>query len=312
MIRFFQTLIIVLLFCSFWLKPVVAAPEVVVSIKPIHSLVASVMEGVGSPTLIVKGSASPHGYSLKPSDAQAIAKAKIVFWVGEELERFLEKSIQSLAKNAETIWMVDAPGITRLEFREGGAIGEHEEGSKGHSAHAGHDHGTIDMHLWLDPENAKAMVRYIAQSLKEADAENAQKYAANAEALIAELGSLDRELTETLSPLKGARFIVFHDSTQYFEKRYGLPASGSVTVNPDIPPGAKRVKELRTKIISLKARCVFSEPQFNPRLVDIVIEGLDAKSAALDPIGSALNAGPELYFTLLRNIAKAMKGCLGS
>jgi len=307
----FQTLATALFLCGFWLRPIVAAPEVVVSIKPVHSLVAGVMEGVGSPTLIVKGAASPHGYSMKPSDAKALEKADLVFCVGEDLERFLKRSIQSLAKDAKVAWMIDAPGISRLGLREGGTFAGHDEGSPAHSSHAGHDHGAIDMHLWLDPDNAKAMVRYIARTLSRADAENTRKYLANAEALIAKLDTLGRDLTATVGPLKGAHFIVFHDSYQYFEKRYGLTASGSITVNPDIPPGAKRVKELRAKILSLKALCVFSEPQFSPRLVDIVTEGLDAKSAVLDPIGSAIDEGPDLYFMLLRNIAKAMKSCLG-
>lgn len=310
MMRPVQLLATTLLVGFLWLRPAHAAPEVVVSIKPIHSLIAGVMAGAGTPYLIVKGAASPHGYSLKPSDAHALEKAKLVFWVGEELERFLERSIHSLAKDAQVVWMIDAPDITRLEFREGGAFAGHEEGSAAHSGHAGHDHGMVDMHLWLDPDNAKSMVRYIATSLSEVDAENAAKYSANANALIKKLDGLDRELADMLSPLRDARFIVFHDSYQYFEMRYGLQASGSITVNPDIPPGAKRLRDIRSRVKKLGAACIFGEPQFKSSLVSVIAEGTQARASELDPLGSRLEEGPQLYFTLMRNLARAMKDCL--
>jgi len=301
---------------------------VVVSIKPIHSLVAAVMSGVGTPHLIVKSGASPHAYALKPSDADALENAKTVFWVGPDLEGFLERSIDTLAPNAQVIALEDARGLKKLSFREDGPFDAHngrkndhhdkraakhsdqdKESGHGHE-NAEHDHGMTDPHFWLDPENAKAVVHEIEDALSRADPANSPRFKANAAALEKRLDALTDEIAKTLAPVRERPFIVFHDGYQYFEKRFGLHAAGSITVNPERPPGARRIREINSKIGKLGATCVFSEPQFEPRLVKTVTEGTSAKTGVLDPVGATLPDGPELYFTLLRNMANAMKTCL--
>lgn len=307
-----RTLGIALALAFMWLTPASAEGlRVVASIKPVHSLVAAVMDGVSEPYLIVKGGASPHSYSLKPSDARALERAQVVFWVGEEFERFLERSVHSLAKDAEIVWMIDAANLTRLGLREGGSFAthaHHAEPQKG--GHEGHDHGSIDMHLWLNPINSKAMVAEILQALETADPDNASRYKANAQRLIAELDALDREIASALTTIKDVPFIVFHDSFQYFEQRYGLTAAGSITLNPEAPPGARRVKEMRENVQKLGAACVFAEPQFDPGLVTIITKGSQARAGVLDPLGANLEEGPRLYFSLLRNVARSMTECL--
>lgn len=294
------------LLACLWVKSALADQiDVVVSIKPIHSLVSGVMSGVGKPYLIVKGSNSPHSYALKPSDARALEKAKVVFWVGEDLERFLERSIQSLAKKATAVELIDTPGLSKLEIREGGLFG-------GHDKHESHGHASTDMHLWLDPHNANAMVNHIASVLSQADPKNATSYSANAQELTRKLDLLHKELAGITKPFKDTRFIVFHDSYYYFEKRYGLATTGSIAVSPDVPPGARRIQDIRKKIAESGAACVFAEPQFNPRVVATLADGLDAEQGTLDPLGAGLSEGPELYFTLLRNLASAFRQCLGS
>lgn len=303
------------LLTNLWITPLIASEiNVVASIKPIHALVSGVMSGVGTPYLIVKGAASPHGYALKPSDARALENANVVFWVGEDLERFLEHSIQSLAKKATAVELIDTPGLSKLEIREGGLFGGHEHGhdTHGHDKHEGHGHASTDMHFWLDPHNAKAMVNHIASVLRQADPDNGASYSANAQKLARKLDLLDKELAGMMKPFKNARFIVFHDSYYYFEKRYGLTASGSITVSPEVPPGARRVQDIRKKIAASGAACIFAEPQFNPRVVETLADGLDAKQGILDPLGASLDEGPELYFTLLRNLASAFKRCFGA
>ena len=328
-----------------------AADGVVVSIKPIHSLVAGVMQGVGSPHLIVKGGGSPHTYSLKPLDADALENARVVFWIGRELESFLEGSIKSLSSKARVVALEDVHDMVRLKFREGSTFDSHddhdedahEEGHDDHGdekhAKAGHDddghkdeakagqdhdghkdearsgeghgdHGEVNPHLWLDPRNAKAMVREIEEALVKADPANAAAYKANAEALGKRLDALTGELTELVAPLKDRSFVVFHDAYPYFENRFGVKAAGSITVSPEKLPGAKRLKEIRAKVKDLGATCVFSEPQFEPRLAAVVTEGTEAKAGVLDPLGADIKDGPDLYFTLLRNMAESMKTCL--
>ncbi|AOG11519.1 periplasmic solute binding family protein [Agrobacterium sp. RAC06] len=330
-----------------------AAPDVVVSIKPVHSLVASIMKGVGEPSLIVEGAASPHTYSLKPSNARALENADLVFWVGPGLEAFLEKPLEALPKNAKVVELEDAPGLTKLPFREGGAFEGHdhdaneEEGhAHGHDDHgheetaaeAGHDHdhghghdhgheqeaaeaghehehddhahGGMDMHLWLDPTNAKAMATEITKSLIEVDPSNKSNYEANLTAVNSEINALDTEIAAQLKPVLEKPFIVFHDAYQYFEKHYGVRVAGSVTVSPETMPGAERLSTIHAKIEELGAACVFAEPQFEPKLIGVVTEGTEAKSGVLDPEGGALEAGPALYGQLMRNLATSISTCL--
>ena len=310
--------------------------KVVASIKPVHSLVASVMQGVSEPSLLVKGAGSPHTYSLKPSQAKELQAADIVFWMSHDLEAFLENSIESIAKNAKAVSLMDSHGLMKLNFREGGAFDAHDHGhddhgddkhddhghdkhddhgddkhdDHGHDKHDEHGHDEVDPHVWLDPQNAKALVHEIEEHLAEIDPSNAAKYEANAKAVMKKLDALTKEIEADLKPIRERGYVVFHDAYQYFEKRFGVSAVGSITVSPEVLPGAERVSELRDKVRSLSASCVFSEPQFEPKLVKTITENTDAGTGVLDPLGANIKDGPDLYFTLIRNMAKSLKDCL--
>ena len=295
-----------------------AAPHVVASTKPVHSLVSAVMGEVGTPTLIVRGAASPHTYSLRPSDAAALENADIVFWTGHGMELFLAKALDSLALKAEVVELAEAPGIVLLPLREGGAFEAHVHDDAGHDHdghdHDGHDHdshGDGDMHFWLDPDNAGLMVTHIADVLAVADPENAEVYRANAEAELQRLDALADELQVKLAPVAGKPFIVFHDAYQYFEARFGLELAGAVTISPDVMPGAARIDQLRDRVGELGATCVFAEPNFEPAIIRTIVEGTEAASGVLDPEGSALTEGPDLYPQLLRGLADGLVDCLG-
>jgi zinc transport system substrate-binding protein len=311
------------------------APDVVVSIKPIHSLVAAIMAGVAEPKLIVDGAASPHTFTMKPSNARTLENSDMVFWVGPGMEAFLSKPLTALASKATVVTLEDAPGLEKLPFREGGAFEAHDHGdddhghdhahsaSEGHSdhddhghdhesAHAEHEHehSAFDTHLWLDPMNAKALAAEIEKQLVQADPQNAAAYQANGAELMRKIDALDAEIKETLSPVKDKPFVVFHDAYQYFEHRYEVKVAGSITVSPETMPGAERVRQIHQKVTDLGATCVFAEPQFEPKLVSVVTEGTPAKSGTLDPEAATLTAGPDLYFELMRGLATSMKDCL--
>ena len=287
--------------------------NVVASVKPVHSLVSAVMEGIGVPDLIVKGAASPHTYALKPSQAEQIEKADLVFWMGHSLETFMEKPLEALATRAMVVELMDSEGLKKLKMREGGGFDdhdhdEHDEHSK--ESHDEHGHGEFDVHVWLDPENAKVMANEIMEALKKVDPGNAKKYETNTKKIVEKLNQLVSEISAELSSVKGKGFIVFHDAYQYFEERFGLKAVGSITVSPEVVPGVKRIKELKTKIKELNALCVFSEPQFKPKLVSTVVEGTKAKTGVLDPLGASIQNGPKLYFFLIRDMANSLNKCL--
>lgn len=311
------------------------SPQVAVSIKPIHSLVSGVMEGVGTPQLIVK-SGSPHGYTLRPSEARTLSHADLVIWVGHELESFLDKPLKTLAKDAKKLELADQLAGSLLTKRDFGNWEHHDHSEHAahdddhddhkehathdddHEEHAAHDddndehekhvahddhEGSMDLHIWLSPSIAQKIVDQTSKMLIEIDPANAKQYEINTVKMTAKITKLDQQLQKKLAPIQTVPYLVFHSAYQYFETSYNLNAVGSVTIDPERKPGAKRITEIRKKVRDLKARAVFSEPQFESKLVTTIIEDTGAKTATLDPLGANITAGPGAYFELMNNLA---------
>ena len=359
-------------------------PSVAVDIAPLHSLVARVMDGVGTPELVIPAGASPHEYSLRPSEAAALENAELVFWMGEDLTPWLEDAVETLAGDAEVTALLEAEGTTLLEFREGALFeghghdheehghddhaeaehddhdhddhgheehaeakdddhdhddhgheehaeakhddhdhddhgheehadakhDDHDHDDHGHEEHAGHDHGDHDPHAWLSPDNAANWLNVIAAELSAADPDNAGAYFANAAAAREEMESLKTDVTATLAPVVGKRFIVFHDAYQYFEVAFDFPASGAISLSDAADPSPARIAEIQARVREEAIDCVLAEPQYNEGLVATVMDGTDAAAGVLDPLGSTLEPGPDLYPTLMRNLAEVLADCL--
>ena len=343
----------ILSFLTF-LSPANAEIKVVASIKPIHSLASYLMDGVGTPDLIVDGYASPHGFALKPSHAKMLQEADIVFWVGEDLENFLEKPLGSIAKKAEKIELLQIKGLGILKFRERnifdghddhghkdddhddhakkeddhddhghddehkdehkedghdehGHEDEHKEDGHDEHGHEGHAHGEFDPHIWLDPLNAKVILKEMAEHLIENDEKNASTYKKNLKKGLKDLDKLVKNVKSDLN--KDFKSIVFHDAYQYFESRFGVNVLGAFTVNTDVLPGAEQLAEIREIIEHDKVTCVFSEPQFNPDIINAVAKDMNISTGVLDPLGATLDPGKDLYFDLIKNMSKSFKGC---
>jgi zinc transport system substrate-binding protein len=290
--------------------------NVVASIKPVHSLVAGVMAGIGVPELILQGASSPHSFSLKPSQAVQLENANLIFWIGPGMEAFLEKPISTIGASSQSVSMVGAPGIVLLAPREGGAFEAHEHhDSAGHGSEGQQNEGQgeqigVDPHIWLDPDNAKAKINAIVKALGSADPANRMIYQANGETMLAKLDALAGEVDAIIESVRGRKFFVFHDAYHYFERRFGIEAAGSITVNPEVAPGVERLKEIRDLVSSFGATCIFSEPQFRSNLIDVVSEGTNTHIGVLDPLGSGLESGPDFYFNLVRTLALSLRDCL--
>ena len=292
--------------------PLSRATEVVVSLKPIHSLVVGVMGETGEPRLMVSGAASPHTYQMRPSDAEALNAADLIFWVGEGMERFLDRPIAVLGSGAEVVTLHEAAGMELLPSREGGIW--HDENSEVHvDEHDDHGHGhdEFDMHVWLDPGNAGRIVDVVADALARIDPGRAEAYRANAEATRMRIGALESSLDERLAPVRQRAFIVFHDGYGYFEHAFGLNAKGAVAVDPARPPSARRIAELRGALAEHDVRCVFTEAQFEPDLVSTVIEGTGIRTGTLDPLGVDVAPGPDAWFEIMRGLGDSVADCLG-
>ena len=295
-------IITILSFLSFFTSAN-AEIKVVASIKPIHSLVSYLMDGVSKPSLIVDGYASPHGFALKPSHAKMLQEADIIFWVGEDLENFLEKPLSSIAKKAEKIELMEAHGLNKLKFRERNIFDDHDD----HDDHEGHHHGEFDPHIWLDPINAKIILNEMVEHLIENDAKNASTYKSNLDKALKDIDKLTMEVMTELN--QSTSSIVFHDAYQYFEERFNVNVLGAFTVNTDVMPGAEQLAEIREIIEHDKVSCIFSEPQFNPDIINAVAKDMDIKTGVLDPLGATLDPGKGLYFDLIKNMSKSFKGC---
>jgi zinc transport system substrate-binding protein len=291
-----------------------AQVTVVASIKPLHSLVAAVMEGSAqAPMLLVEGQQSLHSYALKPSQMQALQRAQLVFYISPEMEMFLEKPLARLPASAKAVEMAKAPGVQLLPTRSLKHFGK-EARAHDHDHDHDHDHahGANDMHLWTSPANGIAMVREIERQLSATFPAEQARYAANAEALVARLMQLDREIETLMQPLKNKPYLVFHDAAQYFEKRYGLRAVGALTLHPERGLAAGHVQALRRQVQAEQVACVFREPQFDAQVVDKLLAKTPARSVAMDPEGALIAPGPGLYETLLRALADAMAQCLAA
>jgi zinc transport system substrate-binding protein len=276
-----------------------AAPVVVASVAPLHSLVAAVMQGVGSPHLLLRGGESPHTFSLRPSDARLLHAAQVLFWIGPALDLPLQRLLPGL-EDTDTLAMLDLPGIQTLAARD--LDPAHAAGSTGEHA--------VDPHIWLSPANATAMGDAIAQTLATVDAPNATRYRENAVRLRQRLSVLDRDLKLQLSRVDGG-FVVFHDAYQYLEQRYDLRSSGTVTTHPERSPGAGHLSALRERLAADHVRCLFSEPEYQPRLVEMLTEGMDIRHLVLDPLGAEIPPGPDAYEQMMRTLVDRVSGCLG-
>lgn len=313
--------------------------EVVTTIQPIHSLIAGVTKGVNEPYQLVRGRQSPHGYELSTTDARHLYSADVVFASGENIESFLLRAQRNMDEDTRVVWFEEVEGMRLYEARRGGswAGDEHDHGHGGegdhgsgdhHGEHDDHDdhaeddhadnadgHGDIDErrldgHIWLDPRNAQVITEHTADLLAELDPGNAERYRANAEDQVERLAALEEEIAERLDPVRDRPYFVFHDAYQAFERRFGLNAAGSISVEPDRPPGARRIDDLRSRIADEGIVCVFAEPQFEPKVVRTVREGTDTRTGELDPLGTEFEPGPDAYFELMRDLTASLEDCL--
>lgn len=315
--------------------------RVVASIAPVHSLVAQVMQGAGAPHLLIPAGASPHHYSMRPSEAQALTRAQLVFWVGPAFEGWMARPVRALAGDGRTVALSEAKGLTRRAVRDAGvweAHGDEDENhgrgaeshaheAHGHEAHGHETHGhethghegaaheeefSVDQHFWLDPRNAAVWITAIAQALEDADPANADLFRTNAAKALQDIAALEDEVAAMLEPVRRKPYIVFHDGYQYLEARFGLNAVGSISLPDAAPPGPARLAEIHKKIQDSGAACVFTEPQFPPKLTRMATRGSNARIGALDPIGANIEPGPALYGALIRGLATGLRDCLSA
>ncbi|EHH1243878.1 zinc ABC transporter substrate-binding protein ZnuA [Vibrio parahaemolyticus] len=272
------------------------AITVLTSIKPIQLMVTELTEGVTTPEVLVQSNASPHDYSLRPSDVKKVASADLVIWYGHDLEPFLEKVVPN---RSSTLTLSEIPNLALREFDS-----EHSHD------HDGHDHGSHDPHFWLGIKPVKQVAQAVVNKLVEIDPANAKTYSNNLVKFEEQLAAKDKEIEQQLAPVKTQGYFVFHDAYGYFEERYQLNNLGHFTVTPDRKPGAKTLIQIRKTLGAGNVACVFSEPQFTPAVVESVMRGSNVAKGELDPLGSTIKVELGSYFNLLGNMADSFEQCL--
>jgi len=286
--------------------------KVIVTIKPFHSLVSAIMQGVSEPILLINGNNSPHSYALRPSSAENLQEADLVFWGGDILEGFLTKPLQSLANRAKLVSLQETEGLRLWPLRSGLEWHKHEtETTEDHYAEDETESSSgTDPHIWLDPYNAKIISSKIVRILTAMDPKNTKYYRRNGEKNGLRLEFLDRRLRVEMNKVAEIPYMVFHDAYQYFEKRYQLNVVGSMTLHVGFGSSVRRLMEVRKTIQKEKIICIFSEPQFPSKLLQTVTAGTEVKKGILDPLGAGLVPGTELYFSLLNNLSRSLSRCL--
>lgn len=281
------------------------APRVLADIAPVHAIAAAVMDGVGSPTMLVAGGADPHSIQLRPSEARRLAEAELIVTVGPELTPWLFDALEGIAPETPVVALLDAPGTIRREPMFGGHDHDHGDDADGHA----HDHGGIDAHAWLDPMNAAAWAAAVAEALATADPANADAYAANADAFAGEMQTLVEDAAAILAPARDAAVIVQHDAYAHFAQRFDLTVAGSIADSDAVGPGTASLIRLEAHMQAGNIACLFTEAQQNTALAERLLEGTTVATATLDPLGAALEPGPGLYRAMILDLARAWAGC---
>lgn len=296
----------------------IASAEVVTSIRPIGFIAAAITDGVTTTKVLLPDGASPHNYALRPSDVQQLRNAELVVWVGPEMEVFLDKPLQQVSAG-KTLALSQVPAIDHMLL--GNKEDEHSahdsndhQNHDDHQDHDGHDHnhdhGDLDMHIWLSPAIAKQIAIAIHDRLVEQQPENKAKLDVNLREFVQQLEQAEQNLGNMLASVQGRGYFVFHDAYRYFENYFGLTQLGHFTVNPEIQPGAQRLHQIRTQLVEQKAACVFAEPQFRPAVINAVAQGTNVRKGELDPLGSGIKLSKESYVQFLTQLSTQFASCL--
>lgn len=284
-----------------------AQASVLTTIKPLGFIAAAITDGVTQTEVLLPVSASPHDYGLKPSDMKKLQEAELVVWIGEEMESFLEKSVEKLPKkNVLTLEEIEAIKAVVEAAEHTHEHHDHEE-DDGH--HHDHNHDE-DWHIWLSPQASGHIAAAIAERVAEKYPDQQAKIQENLAQFNAALAQKNAEIQQQLSAYKESGYYTFHDAYGYFESAYGLNPLGSFTINPTIAPGAKTLQKIKANVVTNKAKCLFTEPQFTPKVVESLRKGTEVGVGQLDPLGAKIEMSKTAYFDFLQGLSDEFAQCL--
>lgn len=288
--------IFLLLSLFFYAFPATAGVKVLTSILPIHSLASLVTKGVSEPDYLVGGGFSPHSYTLKPSDIKKISQADVIFIIDKDFESFLSKALEG--REEKTFFLSKIPGIKLLPLSDTATINDSS------------DFSGYDFHLWLDTNNAENILRYMSQVLSTKDPNNKDIYEKNVASALQVLSKQTKDMEASFLDYKEEPFLVFHNGWQYFTSQNGLNVKGSILAHEEVSLSIKRRLQIEEQISEEGIKCIFSEPQFSNKIALSLAKKKELRIEEVDPLGSNIAPGSELYYRLIENAVSAMKRCL--
>ncbi|MCF6321380.1 MAG: metal ABC transporter substrate-binding protein [Rhizobiaceae bacterium] len=261
--------------------------KVVTTIRPLHSITARIMKGVAVPYLLLGDNQPAHDAVLKPSQAKLLATADILFWIGPELETFLINPIRSLADNSEVVSLL---GNNKLQLL-------HSTGS------------LIDPHIWLSTGNAQIISALIKDTLIKIDPANRQTYLDNFATLEKELTGLKSDISTMLISAQSKKFLIYHNALAYFGKEFDVEMRSVSPGNEVLMPSAKQISDIRRLLRSGDYSCIFTDPLINSSAIASAAGDAKLNVVILDPLGSNLEPGLDLYVDMMKNISRAIADC---
>ena len=272
--------------------------RVVASIKPVHSLVAGIMQGVGRPELLLSSNQSPHHYSLRPSERRKLARADLIFWIGPNMESFMPRLLHSIDNKTQLISLVDTEGLILLPMRLTGHSHENQ-------------HTVIDPHIWMNTYNIEKMADEITRQLVSIDPANTRQYKNNNKILHRKIKNLRNELRLKLKD-KNSPFLTYHDGYQYFEEEFNLKNIGFISSGPELQPSAMHIQAMKKLIRKYSIQCIFYDAPSKPPIITSLLAGSGARAIELDPTGILLPAGKDTLWQIMRSLGKNFQSCLQS
>ncbi|MEH8158878.1 zinc ABC transporter substrate-binding protein ZnuA [Aeromonas veronii] len=293
----------------------VRAIEVLTTIKPLGFIAAAITDGVSEPKVLLPTGASPHDFSLRPSDIRNINSAGLVVWVGPELEGFMAKP---LANHPHALALTQVEGMPLFNYATQDSHDSHDHDDHDHAAHEhgdhdegheGHHHEGVDPHIWLGPTQAKVIAKAIASELGKLDPANQARYDANLAAFDTKVDAKDKVIAGQMKAVNEKGYFVFHEAYGYWERHYGMSSKGHFTVSPERRPGAKTLVDIRKALEEKQASCIYAEPQFSPAVIESVARNTGAKVLLLDEVGELVPLGPDGYPQFMQQLADAFAQC---
>ena len=266
--------------------------EIVVSIKPIHSIVTGLMKDIGTPGLLIKGSQTPYDFTVTATETAQLKSAKLVIWVGPELEKNLEPVIAKLPLSTTVAELLANSRLKILPSRS--------------------DPSLRDPFFWMDDRNIIILVDELTDLLMQIDPARSHVYARNRREMLVPLRRIDKEYEYGYRGLKAGIGVTYFDTLQYFEQAYALGILDRVTGTPWDSETAANMLKVRNRIQQNEAVCLFVDTSMQAGNLELIVKDQQINIGKLDVLGRNFSAGADLYLQMMQYNTDVIKQCLNA